>query len=47
MTAIAKPETLVFDTAPEELRPVLESLVEAVQRSEEHTSELQSLSSIS
>lgn len=31
MTAIAKPEHSVFDTAPEELRPVLESLVEAVQ----------------
>lgn len=31
MTAIAKPEHLVFDTAPEELRPVLESLVEAAQ----------------
>jgi len=31
MTAIAKPEHSVFDTAPEELRPVLESLVEAAQ----------------
>ena len=31
MTAIAKPENSVFDTAPEELRPVLDSIVEAVQ----------------
>ena len=31
MTAIAKPEHSVFDSAPEELRPVLDSLVEAVQ----------------
>jgi len=31
VTAIAKPEESVFDTAPEDLRPVLESLVEAVQ----------------
>lgn len=31
MTAIAKPQESVFDTAPEELRPVLESLVEAAK----------------
>ncbi len=31
MTAIAKPENSVFDTAPEELRPVLDSIAEAVQ----------------
>ena len=31
MTAIAKPADSVFDTAPEDLRPVLESMVEAVQ----------------
>ena len=31
MTAIAKPENSVFDTAPEELRPVLDSIVQAVQ----------------
>ncbi|WP_029008620.1 hypothetical protein [Azospirillum halopraeferens] len=35
MTAIAKPETPVFDTAPDDLKPVLESLADALAGEED------------